>query len=213
MTTGPSNIRECPACEKPVEQPVLNSGNTFGAVQWSDGFLDAPMLPEFPRLGRCPHCGALFWVEDATLLGECWPGDTASSQWPEAKEVEGPTAEEFLAAIPLCEEDADKRFFVRLRSWWRTNDRFRKGGADAPPFSDAERANLDALAAILDDTDVQHIIMRAEIAREQGRFDVCLKLLERDFEEGLQFVARTIRERALDLDSRVVELKSTEAPD
>ena len=207
MTLAPSNIRECPACQKPVEQLVLNSGNTFGTVQWSDGFLDAPMLPEFPRLGRCPHCAALFWVPEAKLLGECRPGDTASSQWPGAKTVEGPTAEEFLMAIPRCDGDADKELFVRLRSWWRSNDRSRKGGADAPPFSEAERGNLAALAAALDDADPQHILMRAEIARELGRFDQCLKLLEGDFDEQLRYIVRTIRERALDLDARVVKLE------
>ncbi len=207
MTPGPSNIRECPACEKPVEQPTLGSGNTFGAVQWSDGFLDARMLPEFPRLGRCPHCATLFWVPEATLLGECEPYDIPSSRWPEAREVEGPTAKEFLMAIPLCGGDAQKELFVRLRSWWRSNDRFRKGGADAPPFSEDERANLDALAAALGDADPQRIIMRAEIARELGRFDQCLKLLEGDFDEQLHYIVRTIRERALDLDARVVKLK------
>lgn len=206
MTLAQSNIRECPACEKPVEEPVLNSGNNFGAVQWSDGFFDAPMLPEFPRLGRCPHCAALFWVPEAPLLGECWPGDIASSQWPEAKMVEGPTAEEFLSAIPLCEGDADKELFLRLRSWWRSNDRFRKGGGDAPPFSEAERANLDALAGALGDDSPHHALMRAEIARELGRFDRCLKLLEGAFDEGLAYIVRIIRERALDLDPRVVKL-------
>lgn len=207
MTIDLSNIRKCPACEKAVEQPTLGSGNTFGARQWSDGFLDAPMLPEYPRLGRCPHCAALFWVEDATLLGECWPYDIASSAWPEAKPVEGPTAEEFLDAAPSCDGDPQRELFVRLRSWWRSNDRFRKAADEAPPFSEAERASLEALGRLLDDGDTQHTIMRAEIARELGRFDRCLKLLEQEFDEGLVFVVRTIRERALDLDSRVVELK------
>lgn len=110
-------------------------------------------------------------------------------------------------AIPLYDGNADKELFVRLRSWWRSNDRFRKGEAGAPPFSEDERANLDALAAALGDADPQRIIMRAEIARELGRFDQCLKLLEGDFDEQLHYIVRTIRERALDLDARVVKLK------
>lgn len=207
MTIGPSNIRECPACAKPVEQPTLGSGNTFGARQWSDGFLDAPMMPELPRLAKCPHCTALFWVEEAKQLAKCWPQEIESSRWPEANEIEGPSAEEFLGALPSVDGDAAKETFVRMRAWWRGNDRFRKGDADAPPFSDAERANLEALARMLDDSDPQQVIMKAEIARELGRFDRCLKLLERDFEEGLQFAVRTIRDRTLDLDPRVTELK------
>ncbi|MCC6354991.1 MAG: hypothetical protein IT577_13965 [Verrucomicrobiae bacterium] len=207
MTLAPSNIRECPACKKPVEQLVLNSGNTFGAVQWSDGFLAAPMLPEFPRLGRCPHCATLFWVPEATLVGDCWPPDIAASQWPGAKTVEGPTAEEFLSAIPLCGGDKEKELFVRLRSWWRSNDRFRKGVADAPPFSETERGNLEELAEALDDAHPHHTVMRAEIARELGQFEQCLALLERDFGEELMYVVGTIRDRALDLDPKVMELK------
>lgn len=211
MTIGPSNIRECPSCAKPVEQPTLGSGNTFGARQWSDGFLDAPMLPELPRLAKCPHCAALFWVEEAKQLGECWPGQIESSRWPEAKAIEGPNVKEFLSELPSVEGDAEKAAFVRMRAWWRGNDRFRKGDAVAPPFSGAERANLEALARMLDDADPQQVIMKAEIARELGRFDECLKLLDREFEEGLQFVVRTIRDRNLDLDPQVTELKRDSA--
>lgn len=152
------------------------------------------------------HCAALFWVKEAALLGTCHPGAIAA-KWPKSRKVEGPTAGEFLSAIPSLDGDADKELFVRMRSWWRTNDRFRTGGADAAPFSEAERANLAAIAEALGDADPQHIIMRAEIARELGQFDQCLKLLDREFEEGVQFAVRTIRERAFDSDSRVVELK------
>jgi uncharacterized Zn finger protein len=59
MIPGPTVIYECSSCGKHIEQQTIVSGNTFGARFWTDGKVDAPMLPDEPWLVKCQHCGIL----------------------------------------------------------------------------------------------------------------------------------------------------------
>ncbi|NBD11958.1 ribosomal protein L7/L12 [Corallococcus silvisoli] len=70
MMPGPDIVVACPMCEAPLRQPSLLSSNTFGAVVWTDGWCDMPMLPLPPRVSRCGACQRLFWVSRARELGE-----------------------------------------------------------------------------------------------------------------------------------------------
>ena len=54
---GPDTIRECPGCKAQVREQTTLSGNTFRAQYWTDGKREAPMLPDFPWLVKCPKCG------------------------------------------------------------------------------------------------------------------------------------------------------------
>ena len=56
MMPGPILIKKCSACGGLIEEEILMSGNTCGAVYWTDGEHYAPMLPDTPELVKCPHC-------------------------------------------------------------------------------------------------------------------------------------------------------------
>ncbi len=60
----------CPHCNALTKSPEFVSGNTFSATYWTDGKLDAPMLPNIPLITRCRACGRLFWIEDAPIKDE-----------------------------------------------------------------------------------------------------------------------------------------------
>lgn len=51
-------FKRCQHCLGLIEQPSMISGNTIGARIWTDGKMDAPMLPELPQIVKCPHCSA-----------------------------------------------------------------------------------------------------------------------------------------------------------
>jgi hypothetical protein len=70
MLPGPDVVIACPKCSAPALLPMIESGNTFGAMFWTDGFMEAPMLPTSPVATWCHACKALFWVADAPRLGE-----------------------------------------------------------------------------------------------------------------------------------------------
>jgi hypothetical protein len=46
------------------------SGNTFGAVLWSDGKLEVPMMPDRSPAGVCPHCSHSFLWRDVRDEGD-----------------------------------------------------------------------------------------------------------------------------------------------
>jgi hypothetical protein len=56
--------------------------------------------------------------------------------------------------------------------------------------------NLKTLDALLDESDQGQRILKAEIAREQGNFEQCLRLLSYHFEEGYEYVVGFIRKLA-----------------
>lgn len=70
MVPGPVDVLACPRCGALQLHGTLASGNTFGARWWSDGKLEAPMLPVFSPVGRCTSCGGFFWLERAERVGE-----------------------------------------------------------------------------------------------------------------------------------------------
>jgi hypothetical protein len=75
MIPGPDIVIACPACGAPHRRASLRSGNTFCAPCWTDGKVEAWMLPESPRITRCQRCGGFFWVHHAEAVGslEGWP--------------------------------------------------------------------------------------------------------------------------------------------
>lgn len=74
MQPGKSIVRACPSCGQEVIESTTLSGNTFGALFWTDGKCEAPMLPDMPWLVKCPGCEAPLWIDEATKLGEIdWP--------------------------------------------------------------------------------------------------------------------------------------------
>jgi hypothetical protein len=67
MLPGPVLIIACPKCDFLMAKETIQSGNTFGARWWSNGKVDAPMLPNYPKIARCGGCRAFFWVEDVKV--------------------------------------------------------------------------------------------------------------------------------------------------
>ena len=70
MIPGPTYLYECPNCQTVITRDSISSGNTFGAVLYSDGKTDAPMLPRFPDLTKCRQCQTIFWLSKTKEIGE-----------------------------------------------------------------------------------------------------------------------------------------------
>jgi hypothetical protein len=73
MKPGPDLIVACPSCGRRAKVPSLRSGNTFDARFWTDGKVDAPMLPRRPPIAPCKGCRRVFWWHDV-VVGESSSG-------------------------------------------------------------------------------------------------------------------------------------------
>jgi hypothetical protein len=69
MKPGPDIIVACPRCGHRAMVPTLMSGNTFGARHWTDGYVEAPMLPRQPPIAVCRKCRHVYWWAD-TIVGK-----------------------------------------------------------------------------------------------------------------------------------------------
>ena len=136
MQPGPDKVIACPKCSGLARVFTLLSGNTFGALLWTDGYSFARMLPEPPLITRCAHCQAFFWTQDARKIGEIpnFPSHLLAEQepsavpeaWRQAPEIRTLSAQEYLEALAAgAARTAKREADLRVRAWWRYNDAFR----------------------------------------------------------------------------------------
>ncbi|MEW6323972.1 MAG: hypothetical protein AB1515_01145 [Nitrospirota bacterium] len=192
MKPGPIVIRKCSACAGLIAQATVVSGNTLGARFWTDGKFDAPMLPDQPWLVKCPHCAALLWLNEQEHVEELWPYD---EDFQDALPYTAPLIQDYLGLLQKGVSDTRRERYLRLRAWWAGNDARRHSGKDAP-LSDDEIANLRAFAVLLDESDENDRLMKAETMRELGRYEDATALLLTPFSYKQRQVAALIKSLA-----------------
>ena len=205
---GPDTVRQCPACGKPVLEKTILSGNTLGRKLWTDGRQEAPMLPDQPALVKCPHCAHLFWLGEAKKLyeGEDLAANTdVRTKWPGARYAVTPSEADYYLLLQRPPKTDAKEKYLRKRALWAANDRRRDPKGDAPPALTGEATrNLEALYALLGKSELaEDRILRAEIARELGRFSDSLRLLDHSFPPENAWAAVQIRALAQTGDPQV----------
>jgi hypothetical protein len=170
-------VRECPHCRAHVVQEDTLSGNTFGATFWTDGKREAKMLPDHPWLAKCPICNFLFWIDEAVEV------DTGFDAAKGKQQVLAPSGKEMLEFLSGSALPRDKEMFLRVAAWRSANDAWRRVLNATPAFSKDLVQNLHVLSEMLDESEPNQRILKAEIARELGEFDECLGLLSHPFDE------------------------------
>jgi len=127
MTFGPNEILLIPTSGKLVKIRTLNSGNTFGAVYWTDGKREARMLPDEPWLRVHPKNREFFWTDECKKVAD----EQLLEPNPKYLEVpfaESPTLEDYRRALStLPALTLEKERYLRMRFWWEANDPVRRG--------------------------------------------------------------------------------------
>ena len=177
------NIKICTDCSGLIEEEVFLSGSTFGAVFYTDGKVESPMLPEQFALIKCPHCLSLLWSNDLEMIK--YDDIQVNSVKPYLKP-------DFYAYLYKLDNDIDnkKEEYLRIKAWHVGNDQRRKSD-NKSEISKYEIDNLKALEgmhALNDDS----LVFQAEIKRELSLFDDSIALLE-NFEDFSMDVSCTIR--------------------
>ncbi len=109
------------------------SGNTFGAAYWTDGKMDAPMLPDQPWLVKCPHCGALLWIDKLEVVEKTWAGDD-DREGDECRRYQLPNLQDYFTKLRKPRFGKEKERYLRVRAWWAGNDQRRRvEGEKSPP--------------------------------------------------------------------------------
>ncbi len=198
MIPGPARILTCPHCDGKKEVLSLKSGNTFGAITWSDNKTEAHMLPRISFVQQCPHCGEYYLLSRQD-------GDEYSSNYSfnlgELDFVGHVKAWEQLSQLPDLTES--ERMNCRFLQVWAYNDEFtRKPNSNAPSESDV-KFFMNAVDDLINSNKVQSLI-KAELLRETGRFDEAATMLDSETvdQEFLKQIIEEIRTHITARDTR-----------
>ncbi len=133
------------------------------------------MLPDYPDLGRCPHCHILMRQSTSKKAKVKAQHDLpAGADW-----LCEPDEADWLESLQnRLWKSKDEKIYARIATWHRANDKVRQREAE-PQFSALALQNLRELDALFR-TGVEpfFVVLRAEIARETGDFEGALQLLE-----------------------------------
>ena len=166
------------------------------------------MLPLMPLLVKCAECKKLVWFEDAKELGRItFFGDPDSEKrWEKARNPLDAVESDYLAAADASGLARKREIHARQRAWWLANDPARATNGPPTEWTQARRKNLARLAALLDERKDHELHQKAEIARELGQFEECLKLLEKPVGKECADTAKQLIVLAHDKKSRVEEI-------
>jgi hypothetical protein len=229
LSIGDTVIRACPICRNAFRELTIGSGNTMGAKLWTDGYLDAPMLPMMPQLVKCAHCQGHVWIKDAQVVDrfpisfelspdavwkedwfvtkEEWPELVRSrSKWHKVQEPLEATETDYLVAAQAKGISRDQELHARRRAWWLANEPARTNVNHVVEWTSARRKNLEQLAALFKTTEPCELLWIAEIYRELGEFDGCLELLKQPVQGDSAVAAAIVRQRAQEKRTGVEQL-------
>ena len=136
MLCGPTHLLKCVHCDLHIKMETLESGNSFGAIQWTDGRVDMPMLPRRFSLPYwyCPSCSTFQEVSKMNKVDEIefLPrlDVEADPGWKQASDIKEPKWSEYLDGIKQwktrLEPYPDWETTIRLLAWHHYNDRYRR---------------------------------------------------------------------------------------
>jgi len=207
MRPGPTIIKKCSDCSELFQQHTIKSGNTFyGAIFWTDGKRETPMFPDQPWLVMCPHCQTPLWIAELEEIVEVesWRDENGMSKI--AIAYESPSIDDYIILLERGACSPDKERYVRLRLWWAGNDARRSSDKEIPLLS-LEASNMTTFAEMLNESDANDVVMKAEIMRELGRFDDARALLDRSIDSSMTQAVEIIKSLVTNCDCHVREMR------
>jgi hypothetical protein len=178
MVIGDDIVMKCAVCGLFIKKPTMLSGNSIGAIQWTDGKMITPMLLDDPWLIACPHCQTLLWINELAVVGR-HSSPLDCELFPNAEYYRRPSFRQLVLLLQAGTGSQEKERHARLQLWWSGNDARRRPSSKAPGLSGRETANLTELARMFDEENPADLFFKGEAMRELGRFAEAQALLER----------------------------------
>lgn len=197
MTPGIAILVKCPYCGTKKELMTLASGNTIGAVYWSDNKRIAPMLPSASPVQKCPHCGKYYLKnKQESESGDTFSFKTGDLTYPEWKEafaqfVNQSTQTGLNRYTAITEKDlVDIRFWL-IHAYNDHYHREKVAGHSQEEYAFFCGVVNDFIDAF-DWASVNNPLLKAEYYREANEMEKCAKVLNsisygqlQDFEKGI----------------------------
>ncbi len=191
MIPGNPQILTCPFCGQTKNIMSLMSGNTFGALLWSDNKQIAPMLPEISYVQKCSRCKKYFIRsrQEEVYAKSGFSGEQGLLSFAEMKEAFAQLSQEKF-------QDQDEEVNVRMMLHHAYNDYYFREGRHRT-VAEADQKLFQENALWLIEHFITDDVMKAEFYREVGDMEKAKALIENvtgdnDFMKGL---VATIKEK------------------
>lgn len=209
MLPGPNFIHSCPNCGNLISKGSLMSGNTFGAKMYSDGKRIAPMLPDFPDITKCKKCGEIFWLSKKNKIGD-YDDPEINPEWKYTDNAEFLEIEDYYTALKNgIFSSKNEELAIQRNIWWAYNDRIRNGQNIFNDKSDERNwlNNINELKSLLNPSDINQLIMLAEVHRNLGDFENCIKLINGIDDNDLDWIKELFLKECAKMNRWVFELE------
>lgn len=200
-THGQYQAVKCPKCSKIVmKHSEMTSFNNFGAVYWSDTKRTDIYFP--PKIVKCPKCEEYFYTNKNYTKA-------SKSKIKKLKDSSkfALSFDDYIKAFDGIENKRSAYMYI-ITSY---NDLYRNGRieeAEVKERKNAFKEKATEFISTLDDADANDRILIAELYREMGEFDKCIKMLEqREFEAGFSSIKTQIINQAKAKNAHVFKLE------
>ncbi|MBD3376763.1 hypothetical protein GF406_17130 [candidate division KSB1 bacterium] len=222
----------CPVCQKQVKIEELHASNTAAAKFWTDGKMEAPLIPEQSDVMTCPHGSHLFWKKEAQEHGREPYKFFVKSRYSAVPYANVPSLEDLMSELQRVRgKNKEHEIYLRMRIWWADNQTFRRNKKDKPiniiqlaekwlkfkkkserlsTLNDQESGRLEnmrRLLVLLDNKEPEIRLIRAELYRELGEFKASLEELKTPVPDYFQAHADTIKRLAQQEKEKVALIK------
>ena len=204
MLYGSTLVKCCSECSGHIEEQSILSGNTFGATYWTDGKMEAPMLPAVPRLVKCPHCMFLLWIAELEVIDE-YEGTHSRDICSKAKPFLKPAFGDYMSFLESVSLAPQAERYIRITAWRKGNDKRRRSQIQSS-LSRKEIGNIKVLEGLIDLSIGEDYLMAAEIKRELGLFSESEELLKGITDKQLTLAAKTVESLAQRKDQYVRQI-------
>jgi hypothetical protein len=200
----PVVVRECSACLGLMYQQSRPLGAFYQPILWTDGKLSNLNRLADPKIAVCPHCQALLWIYEMKQQGDEITGpEQLREKGEKVIPLQEPTFKQYATLLEQGAVAGAKERQARFGLWWAGNDMRRRPDSKAAGPGFRERANMAALAEMLDETVAQDLVLKAELMRELGLFPDARALLRKSVDEKQQPAADLIGRLISQGDTRV----------
>jgi hypothetical protein len=227
MRLAPPSVYYCPSCNKPLLKTNHISYTVHKSTNWSDGWRSGARDPA-PDPAKCPHCAEVFF-----LSGLIEHKDIPYEERYDYKYLSDPDLADYIKIVQqeLAETEYDK-IETRIRLWRTFNDKVRRGESindeEMKIWQDncekllskkeqmceekmrAVQRSSDPIREHYDLTEITKLkIEIAELKRNLGRFDECLKDLE-SLPDSFDWLEEQFTEKCRAKTRMVFEIKAKE---
>jgi hypothetical protein len=186
MMSESNLILACPHCAAFAKVKPWSSRPR--STQWSSRYTDGRVYPTLgkpkPAIARCKCCGIPYWLDDADVVWDACGGTPLDADVCERASCveEEPSEDDFAEAVAAgLATNREREHYLRVHLWWAANNNQRRGETTNEAVT-RRRQNMEVLASILDESDGEERLMKAELARETGHFDEARRLLDFPFD-------------------------------